>query len=304
MQEKPGNPLTFLVVLNSGHMVPLDQPRFALDMLSRFLGDQPFSDSAQTALGIGSCSGKDALDCSEPPGCASPPSAAGDVLLPSTLPLPPPRIVGTPSVGRDSATVEFTPGGGDGGGDGGGEATVAAAAAAGWFFEARSSPDGVIGVGSESPVVVNGLTPGRTYTFSVTAVYSAGGGAGGAGTGAGGGGEVAEVVTSRPSVGSPAVTPGCGQGGGGRGGGGGAACGGHGVCREGGQEGVCSCENGYAGDSCEVLLSGGVRGGGGGVLIGPVAGIEASAKYADDIMILREESLPALPKSAKVCVCV
>lgn len=280
--------MTFLIVLNAGHMVPLDQPRSALDMLKRFLRAEPFSDSAQTALGIGSCSGKDALDCTEPPACADP--SPGAAALPPTPPPPPsPRIVGTPLVGQNSATVEFTPGGEGGAGGGGGE--IAAS-----FFEARSSPDGVVGVGSESPLVVDGLTPGRAYTFSVTAVYSAGSGGGG---GAGGGGEGAELLRSSPSVGSPAVTPGCDQGGGG-----GAACGGRGVCREGGQVGVCVCENGYAGEACGVLLVGGVRGGGGGVMIGPGTGVGAAAGAGDDtgdIMMLREEDLPALPKSAKVC---
>ncbi|CAN0480730.1 unnamed protein product, partial [Hapterophycus canaliculatus] len=52
-QEKPGVPLTFLVVLNSGHMVPLDQPRAALDMLRRFVRGQPFSDSEQASIGVG-----------------------------------------------------------------------------------------------------------------------------------------------------------------------------------------------------------------------------------------------------------
>ncbi|CAN0491871.1 unnamed protein product, partial [Laminaria digitata] len=42
-----GNPLTFLVVLNSGHMVPLDRPRPALDMLTRFIRGLPFADSPQ-----------------------------------------------------------------------------------------------------------------------------------------------------------------------------------------------------------------------------------------------------------------
>ncbi|CAN0198548.1 unnamed protein product, partial [Ectocarpus sp. 8 AP-2014] len=37
------------------------------------------------------------------------------------------------------------------------------------LFEARSSPDGLVGTGPTSPVVVEGLTPGRTYTFAVTA---------------------------------------------------------------------------------------------------------------------------------------
>lgn len=34
-----------------------------------------------------------------------------------------------------------------------------------------SSPDGRVGTGASSPVTVEWLTPGRSYTFSVTAVY-------------------------------------------------------------------------------------------------------------------------------------
>jgi len=35
--------LTYLVVGSAGHMVPYDQPKNALDMLSRFLGQKPFA---------------------------------------------------------------------------------------------------------------------------------------------------------------------------------------------------------------------------------------------------------------------
>jgi len=34
---------TFLKVLNAGHMVPMDQPKNALDMLKRFINNQPFN---------------------------------------------------------------------------------------------------------------------------------------------------------------------------------------------------------------------------------------------------------------------
>ena len=34
--------LTFLRVYDAGHMVPMDQPARALDMLQRFIEDQPF----------------------------------------------------------------------------------------------------------------------------------------------------------------------------------------------------------------------------------------------------------------------
>ncbi|CAN0491860.1 unnamed protein product, partial [Laminaria digitata] len=43
-------------------------------------------------------------------------------------------------------------------------------------YEVRSSPDGLVGSGSTSPLGVQGLTPGRAYTFAVTAVYSVNGG--------------------------------------------------------------------------------------------------------------------------------
>lgn len=309
--------MTFLLVLNSGHMVPLDQPRFALDMLRRFLRGEPFSDSQQSSLEVGSCSGEHALDCSGPPDCrpSSNPSAPGAALsghvspgeLLSLQQPTPPRIVGTPTVGQDSATVAFTYAARGEGGEGGeGEGEVAAAAAA-VSFEARSSPDDILGVGPASPVLVEGLTPGRTYTFTVTAVKSAasasaavgGAAAGAAGAGAGQGGEEEDatvLLRSRPSVGSPAVTPGCGQGSAQK------PCSGHGVCREGGEDGVCLCENGYAGDRCEVLAGGGVRGGGGGSFVAPGATVGiAAAEHAGDIKLMVEADIPVLQSSAKVC---
>ena len=41
-EVKTYGPLTFLAVEAAGHMVPRDQPKHALDMLKRFLGDKPF----------------------------------------------------------------------------------------------------------------------------------------------------------------------------------------------------------------------------------------------------------------------
>jgi len=52
-QTQPGGysksfgPLTYLIVLNSGHMVPLDVPKAALEMVSRFLQGQSFADKPQ-----------------------------------------------------------------------------------------------------------------------------------------------------------------------------------------------------------------------------------------------------------------
>jgi carboxypeptidase C (cathepsin A) len=34
--------MTYVVVLNAGHLVPADQPHAALDMMRRFLTGQPF----------------------------------------------------------------------------------------------------------------------------------------------------------------------------------------------------------------------------------------------------------------------
>lgn len=42
-QVKAYGPLTFLQIEAAGHMVPRDQPKNALDMLDRFLGNKPFS---------------------------------------------------------------------------------------------------------------------------------------------------------------------------------------------------------------------------------------------------------------------
>ncbi|CAM9829589.1 unnamed protein product, partial [Ectocarpus sp. 13 AM-2016] len=288
VKEKRGNPLTFLLVLNSGHMVPLDQPRAALDMLKRFLSGDAFSDGEQALVSVGPCDPGDE-DCDDAgfpadfhPAVELVPGTGGGGVTP-----PAPRVVGTPVVRRDSAVVEFVPGdeqdGAGGaslaatGGGGGGEAAVVS-------FEARSSPDGLVGTGPASPVVVEGLTPGRTYTFAVTAVYAE------AGAAAGEGGEARSV----PSVGSPAVTPGCGQDGGG-------ACGGRGTCREGGHEGICVCENGYGGDVCDVLLAagGGLKGGGGGSSGGSFVGPDG---YDGDIKLLLEEDIPML-KSAETTKC-
>jgi len=42
-EVKAYNNLAFLKVANAGHMVPMDQPKNALDMLKRFLNNQPFN---------------------------------------------------------------------------------------------------------------------------------------------------------------------------------------------------------------------------------------------------------------------
>ena len=40
--EVDGGPLSFLRVFDAGHMVPMDKPRVAQEMLARFLANKPF----------------------------------------------------------------------------------------------------------------------------------------------------------------------------------------------------------------------------------------------------------------------
>lgn len=306
VQEKKGNPLTFLVVLNSGHMVPLDHPRSSLDLITRFLKGKPFSDSEQKAIGIGSCSDPK-VDCTVDEQCADYAAALSEDAKTDKIPIStsPPRVLGVPKVGGDFAIVEFEHGGvrrgggwaGIGGNGAGHEGKEDGKVEVN--YEVRSSPDGRVGYGSSSPVTVSNLTPGRTYTFSVTAVYSD--------WVTGEGGDDAQdsdgwnIVRSESSVGSPAVTPGCGPVDG-KGRQMSAtdspktineACSGHGVCKEGGEAGVCTCENGYFGDVCGMLFAGEGRGSGG-------AKGEPDEGGAGSIKILVEEDIAMLKGSGEV----
>lgn len=301
-QEKKGNPLTFLVVLNSGHMVPLDHPRPSLDLITRFLKGKPFSDSEQKAIGVGSCSDPK-IDCTADEECAGYAAALSEATKVDKISIStsPPRVLGVPRVGGDFAIVEFEHGGvrrgggwaGIGGnkGKGDGEADV--------NYEVRSSPDGHVGYGSSSPVKVNNLTPGRTYTFSVTAVYSDW--ATGEGEDDAQDSDGWKIVRSEGSVGSPAVTPGCGPGDG-KGRRMSAmdspetideACSGHGVCKEGGETGVCTCENGYFGDACSMFFAREARWSG-----GAKDGTEEGS--AGSIKILAEKDIAILKGYGKV----
>ncbi|CAM9648366.1 unnamed protein product [Ascophyllum nodosum] len=293
VKEKKHNPLTFLLVLNSGHMVPLDHPRPALDMITRFLEGKSFSDGEQKTISVGSCSdprfdcaAESGAACASSSGDADPAESTAEPISTSN-----PRITGAPRVGRDFAVVEFEHDGpeegigsggvGGVGGNGGGGGRIGNYMVT---YEARSSPDGIVGYCMSSPVRIDHLIPGRTYTFSVTAVYSDWV------TGEGGddarGSDGRGVVRSEPSVGSSAVTPGCGatidQ-----------ACSGHGVCREGGEAGECTCESGYAGDVCDMFYAGDARGGGG-TRTGDTE--EPGAGY---IKVLLEKDLPMLKDSGE-----
>lgn len=287
-------------------MVPLDHPRPSLDLIKRFLKGKPFSDSEQKAIGVGSCSDPK-VDCTADEKCADFVDALPEASDANKIPIPtsPPRVLGVPRVGRDFAIVEFEHvgvrrGGGWAGiggnetgdkGKGDGEVEV--------NYEVRSSPDGRVGYGSSSPVRVDHLTPGRTYTFSVTAVYSDW--VTGEGEDDAQGSDDRDVVRSESSVGSTAVTPGCGptDGKGQRVSAMDApetideACNGHGVCKEGGEAGVCTCENGYFGDACGMFFAREPRGGGG-------AKGETEEAGGELIKILGEKDISMLKGSGEV----
>lgn len=288
------------MVLNSGHMVPLDHPRPALDMLSRFLKGELFSDSEQKALGVGSCSDPD-IDCdASGASCSTPSNSASgapagaamglDAEFATALSASSPEIVADPDMGQDLATVWFVPNKHD-------EAFLARAKNdAEILYEVTSSPEGRRVLGRSPPISVEGLVPGRTYTFSVTAIYLR--------LSEDGERDVYDVdfdegaIRSRPSIGSAAVTPGCRLAGGVADGQRnvdsrlGQTCFNHGVCVEDGYAGVCLCEKDFIGEKCGVLSIGRTRGGGRGkdageTALGPYGGRDIKLLREDDLSVLR-----------------
>jgi len=84
-------------------------------------------------------------------------SAASAGVTATTVPQAP--TIGTVTVSADVATIPFTPGAT------GGEAAT---------YTATSSPGGLTGTSSSSPITISGLTDGQSYTFTVTATNSNG----------------------------------------------------------------------------------------------------------------------------------
>jgi uncharacterized protein (TIGR02145 family) len=83
-----------------------------------------------------------------------PASAASNSVIPSTVPGPP--TIGTATAGNTQATVTFTTPANNGG-----------SAITG--YTVTSSPGGITGIGSASPITVTGLTNFTAYTFTVVA---------------------------------------------------------------------------------------------------------------------------------------
>jgi len=88
-------------------------------------------------------------------------SAASNSVTPATTPGPP--ITVSAARGNGQATVSFSPPVSDGG-------------SAITNFIVTSSPGGFIGMGGSSPITVNGLSNGTSYTFTVVATNSVGAG--------------------------------------------------------------------------------------------------------------------------------
>ena len=86
-------------------------------------------------------------------------STESNSITPLTIPNAP--TIGTATHGNAQVTVAFTPPDNNGG-----SAIIG--------YTVTSNPGGIVGTGSESPVIVMGLTNGTTYTFTVTATNAAG----------------------------------------------------------------------------------------------------------------------------------
>ncbi|CAM9875356.1 unnamed protein product [Chrysoparadoxa australica] len=175
--QTSGNGLTYLLVLDAGHMVPLDVPEAALDMITRFLSGATLGDETQSIKGK-----------------AGPWDPASAVVEASHAV----SVTGIALIRKDAVQVHFD-----------------SQAAPESSYLAVSTPGGLQSSGSTSPITVEGLQPGQSYTFQVL----------------GGTGPATEAV------GSEMVTAGCMP-----------ECGKGGVCNE---RGFCECVAGYGGATCE-----------------------------------------------------
>mmetsp|Transcript_4542 Transcript_4542/g.5811 ORF Transcript_4542/g.5811 Transcript_4542/m.5811 type:complete len:709 (-) Transcript_4542:153-2279(-) len=166
-------PLSLLLVLDSGHMVPLDKPKQALDMITRFIKKKSFADS-KGGIKARSFVSSEVQDSS----------------------IKPPVIQEDPLPGDTMVAVSFEHNRGEAPrrSSGSTSSSSSSSSSSSGLYVVTSSPEGITAIGSSSPIVVTGLTNGIAYTFTVIS-------------------EIHEnniIKQSLPSAGSIVVTPGCG----------------------------------------------------------------------------------------------
>jgi hypothetical protein len=139
MMKTANNGLSYLMVLDAGHMVPMNVPEAAQDMIERFLQGTAFGMRSQ------------AVDL--------PVTAGPWPFAPSTpgAPVQPPAPLSSPVITKvetssESARISFSTTGG------------------GSVFMVSSSPGGITSQGDKSPLVVDGLEAGTAYTFTVVTI--------------------------------------------------------------------------------------------------------------------------------------
>lgn len=143
--------LTYLVVAGAGHMVPLDVPVAALDMIGRFLKGASFADKPQTiSMSI-------APPAASATGVAA--TAAGEVVKPP----PTPKLKGVKASGTKEGTVELDVEGVAGGAEQAGNIWYSVLVNPGGSILV---PEAAEGVGS-GPMMLTDLKEGIEYSFQV-----------------------------------------------------------------------------------------------------------------------------------------
>ena len=220
--------LTYLVVAGAGHMVPLDVPAAALDMIGRFLNNKSFADKPQgIAMSV-------APPVAAAPAAGAVATGAGEVVV---KPPPTPKLKGVKASSTKEGTVELDIEG-VAGQEGGAQQTDEL------WYSVLVNPGGSLLVpqaegGAESgPLLLTDMKEGVEYSFQVMSNNIGG--------------------ASKPSE-SLKVLLGCAAGGEGGAAGPNTTLCQHGMCGFDavGNDKRCFCYQGWDGPSCDVALPAG-----------------------------------------------